>query len=623
MDAFVGTDTVNAPVGIIFGPDGDLYVSSVVEDTVFRYDGITGELIDNFIPAGTGGLDGAVSMSFGPDGNLYVTSRFDNSVRRFSSSTGAFIDQFVTSGSGGLDWPTGLLFAELPAPSGTPVPTATPVPWSAEICLDLREPSAEEPGDIVVQLTTSDASDLATYSQRLVFDSDHLDYADAFQNGLPSGFGLQPGTLLLDTSGADSGVLAFNAVGIEGYTGPQVLAEACFSILDESASSFISVSDHPASSAPYADGLTLPLSHHHCPPLEVTVPPRTTLCVRLLALDGDEELALLTGSEEGGADFRIVAETLEAEGLATFSQRLLYDPAVIQLVGEKSMLVINSSRKEEGIIDVSGSGIENMTGPLVLFDLDFEVLQGASAGTVTMMDNPESSAPYSDASGIPIPHDTCGATAYETLMDRDGDGIDDSVEGDVYPGPVAENRSNGFLFDSDGDGLGDGTEDLNRNGQWDSGIETRTRSADTDGDGWEDGVEVLLLGTDALDDEDPLEELEDLDGDGLPSAIDPDDDSPDADGDRYADAYEATILDMDAASDELTAPGLGDVNVDGFSDNGDSQLALNFFGQAPMPPEMEFEPNHADVDRNGIIDNGDAQYILGFFGTLHPLYPTR
>src|SRR5262245_18760712 len=86
----------------------ELLVSSAGADGVLRYNGQTGAFIDDF--ASGGGLDVPVGMSFGPVGNLYVASNSNSNILRYTGLTGVFIDTFIASGSRGLLHPLGLVF---------------------------------------------------------------------------------------------------------------------------------------------------------------------------------------------------------------------------------------------------------------------------------------------------------------------------------------------------------------------------------------------------------------------------------------------------------------------------------------------------------------------------------
>jgi len=112
IDAFVPNGSgLNVPTDLTFGSDGNLYVCSRNSDKVLVFDGVAGTPLGDFVASGSGGLDAPRGLEFGPDGNLYVCEQFNDSVRRYDGATGAFIDVFISSGSGGLDRANDLVFA--------------------------------------------------------------------------------------------------------------------------------------------------------------------------------------------------------------------------------------------------------------------------------------------------------------------------------------------------------------------------------------------------------------------------------------------------------------------------------------------------------------------------------
>ncbi len=108
-----GNGGLNRSTGMVYGPDGNLYVGSQNTDEVLRYDAATGAFLGPFVTAGSGGLNGPSvdGLIFRPDGRLYVGSKNSNSVLRYDATTGAFLDAFVPTGSGGLLEPKGMTFA--------------------------------------------------------------------------------------------------------------------------------------------------------------------------------------------------------------------------------------------------------------------------------------------------------------------------------------------------------------------------------------------------------------------------------------------------------------------------------------------------------------------------------
>jgi glucose/arabinose dehydrogenase len=84
-----------------FGPDENLYVSSPDGSAVLRFNGVTGALIDTFVPPGSGGLAVPLVLLF-HEGYLYVGDTGAGAVRRYDASTGAYVDDFIPDNSQGM-----------------------------------------------------------------------------------------------------------------------------------------------------------------------------------------------------------------------------------------------------------------------------------------------------------------------------------------------------------------------------------------------------------------------------------------------------------------------------------------------------------------------------------------
>ena len=112
VDTFVSAFSggLETPRGLVFGPDRHLYVASESNDRILRYNKDTGAFMDAFVSAGSGGLDKPTDLAFGPDGNLYVIGKGSRSILRYDGETGAFIDEIIPAESGGMGLPSCLLF---------------------------------------------------------------------------------------------------------------------------------------------------------------------------------------------------------------------------------------------------------------------------------------------------------------------------------------------------------------------------------------------------------------------------------------------------------------------------------------------------------------------------------
>ena len=118
-----GSGGLASPRDVVFGPDGNLYVtSSGSTGGVLRYSGTSGSFLNAFVaPAGNVFLPR--ELVFGPDANLYVGNFGLGNVLRYNGTSGAFIDTFVPAGSGGLGGPTFLVFRD-DAAGAAPEPSA-------------------------------------------------------------------------------------------------------------------------------------------------------------------------------------------------------------------------------------------------------------------------------------------------------------------------------------------------------------------------------------------------------------------------------------------------------------------------------------------------------------------
>lgn len=105
IDTFIPSDTAGLTDAkdMIFGPDGNLYISSEGIGTpnnpnvIFRLN-LSNDSLTEFVPSNGGtGLIEPQKIVFGPDGNLYVTSGDTAEVYRYNGRPGALIGRLFAS----------------------------------------------------------------------------------------------------------------------------------------------------------------------------------------------------------------------------------------------------------------------------------------------------------------------------------------------------------------------------------------------------------------------------------------------------------------------------------------------------------------------------------------------
>ena len=288
----------------------------------------------------------------------------------------------------------------------------------------------------------------------------------------------------------------------------------------------------------------------------------------------------------------------------TYSYRI-HIPAEQGLPGHPAsdnVLVVEAATTTYARAATVGATAATIVAPALTTD-DFSVARKGSVQRVDLVLSGVIPTP------TPTPTLTPSPTATPTgLPDTDGDGKPDNCEF-IVPGP---GQTSVIFPDSDADGLLDGQEDP---GDCESVIGvlamTDPRNRDTDGDGILDGIEVLILGTDPLDPDDPADAT-DSSGDGLPDsyAIDlgQDPNDIDWDGDGFTNAYE--LLMGSDPLDPNSRPSLGDASNDGITNNVDAMLIINFvLGNIGDPGGLD----KADVRVDALVNNVDAMVLFNWF----------
>lgn len=110
-----GAGGLLVPIGLSYGPDGNIYTSSSGDSSVKRYNGRTGEYIDDFVPSGSGGLKNPRAIEFGgTNSDLYVVSNDTNNVLVYDRITGEFLGEHSNGNVYGYLEPRGLMFTARP-----------------------------------------------------------------------------------------------------------------------------------------------------------------------------------------------------------------------------------------------------------------------------------------------------------------------------------------------------------------------------------------------------------------------------------------------------------------------------------------------------------------------------
>jgi sugar lactone lactonase YvrE len=94
----VAAPGVSAPKDVVFGSDGLMYVLSAGNNRIMRFTP-GGTYVDDYVPAGAGGMANIHRMAFGPDGDLYVAALSPTQIMRFGPENEAVFTVTNTTAS--------------------------------------------------------------------------------------------------------------------------------------------------------------------------------------------------------------------------------------------------------------------------------------------------------------------------------------------------------------------------------------------------------------------------------------------------------------------------------------------------------------------------------------------
>jgi sugar lactone lactonase YvrE len=320
ITTFVAPNTFlnNPDLGMVQGPDGNIYKENFGANSVLRFDPLTGaplpapgQIGANFVAPGSGGLNQTEGIDFGPvDGNLYVASTGTNNVIKYDGTTGAFLSVFVASGSGGLAssndlhfGPDGNLYVDNFDATGKllrfDASTGNPLPASGRTGANFINPGAgglATPNGFAFgpdgNLYVSNANASATAPRIVRYDGTTGDFMDVFVAADPSigfidgiGWGPDGNLYVANTVGAAGNILRFDStgapLGVFGDTGTSGLTSAAGLLIFDDGTAPHGRGNHGQSNFQLASasliqaqgGILSPVVHFIMPePVSLTVP---------------------------------------------------------------------------------------------------------------------------------------------------------------------------------------------------------------------------------------------------------------------------------------------------------------------------------------------------------------